>query len=28
VCMQAITVPQVLDKVIKQLHDADKEKAR
>jgi len=26
--MQAITVPQVLDKVIKQLHDADKEKAR
>jgi ADP-heptose:LPS heptosyltransferase len=28
VCMQAITVPQVLDKVIKQLQDADKEKAR
>ena len=28
VCMQAITVHQVLDKVIKQLHDADKEKAR
>ena len=28
VCMQAITVPQVLDKVIKQLHDADKEKGR
>jgi len=28
VCMQAITVQQVLDKVIKQLEDADKEKAR
>jgi len=28
VCMQAITVPQVLDKVMKQLEDADKEKAR
>jgi ADP-heptose:LPS heptosyltransferase len=28
VCMQAITVPQVLDKVVKQLQDADKEKAR
>ena len=28
VCMQAITVPQVLDKVMKQLNDADKEKAR
>ena len=28
VCMQAITVHQVLDKVVKQLHDADKEKAR
>ncbi|MBU3557471.1 glycosyltransferase family 9 protein [Polynucleobacter sp. Ross1-W9] len=28
VCMQAITVQQVLDKVIKQLQDADKEKAR
>ncbi|MBU3616992.1 glycosyltransferase family 9 protein [Polynucleobacter sp. JS-Polo-80-F4] len=28
VCMQAITVTQVLDKVIKQLDDADKEKAR
>ncbi len=28
VCMQAITVPQVLDKVIKQLQDADKAKAR
>jgi ADP-heptose:LPS heptosyltransferase len=28
VCMQAITVPQVLDKVIKQLHDADLAKAR
>jgi ADP-heptose:LPS heptosyltransferase len=28
VCMQAITVPQVLDKVIKQLHDADLVKAR
>ena len=28
VCMQAITVSQVLDKVIKQLQDADKEKAR
>lgn len=28
VCMQAITVPQVLDKVIKQLQDADKIKAR
>ena len=28
VCMQAITVPQVLDKVVKQLSDADKEKAR
>ena len=28
VCMQAITVPQVLDKVIKQLHNADKEKGR
>jgi len=28
VCMQAITVPQVLDKVIKQLQDVDKEKAR
>ena len=28
VCMQAITVPQVLDKVIKQLQDADKSKAR
>ena len=28
VCMQAITVPQVLDKVIKQLQDADKEKGR
>jgi ADP-heptose:LPS heptosyltransferase len=27
VCMQAITVPQVLDKVIKQLQDADKAKA-
>lgn len=27
VCMQAITVPQVLDKVMKQLHDADKAKA-
>ena len=28
VCMQAITVPQVLDKVIKQLQDADQAKAR
>jgi ADP-heptose:LPS heptosyltransferase len=28
VCMQAITVPQVLDKVIKQLQDADTTKAR
>jgi ADP-heptose:LPS heptosyltransferase len=28
VCMQAITVSQVLDKVIKQLQDADREKAR
>lgn len=28
VCMQAITVTQVLDKVIKQLEDADKAKAR
>lgn len=28
VCMQAITVPQVLDKVIKQLQDADQTKAR
>jgi len=28
VCMQAITVPQVLDKVIKQLQDADTAKAR
>ena len=28
VCMQAITVPQVLNKVIKQLQDADKLKAR
>lgn len=28
VCMQAITVKQVLDKVIKQLHDADQAKAR
>ena len=28
VCMQAITVPQVLNKVIKQLQDADKAKAR
>ena len=28
VCMQAITVPQVLNKVIKQLQDSDKEKAR
>ena len=28
VCMQAITVPQVLDKVMKQLQDADKAKAR
>jgi len=28
VCMQAITVPQVLDKVIKQLQDADTVKAR
>ena len=28
VCMQAITVPQVLEKVIKQLQDADKLKAR
>jgi len=28
VCMQAITVPQVFDKVIKQLQDADKEKGR
>ena len=28
VCMQAITVPQVLDKVIKQLQDADLAKAR
>ena len=28
VCMQAITVPQVLDKVIKQLKDADQAKAR
>ena len=28
VCMQAITVPQVLDKVIKQLQDADQVKAR
>jgi ADP-heptose:LPS heptosyltransferase len=28
VCMQAITVPQVLDKVIKQLQDADIAKAR
>ena len=28
VCMQAITVPQVLDKVIAQLQDADKAKAR
>jgi len=28
VCMQAITVPQVLDKVIEQLQGADKEKAR
>lgn len=27
VCMQAITVPQVLDKVMKQLQDADKAKA-
>ncbi len=28
VCMQAITVPQVLEKVIKQLQDADQAKAR
>lgn len=28
VCMQAITVPQVLDKVMKQLQDTDKTKAR
>lgn len=28
VCMQSITVPQVLDKVIKQLQDADQAKAR
>ena len=28
VCMQAITVPQVLDKVIKQLQDADQAKGR
>jgi hypothetical protein len=28
VCMQAITVTQVLDKVITQLEDADKAKAR
>jgi chorismate mutase len=28
VCMQAITVPQVLDKVIRQLQDADTAKAR
>jgi len=28
VCMQAITVPQVLDKVIQQLQDADKAKAK
>ncbi len=28
VCMQAITVPQVLDKVIKQLQDADQTKGR
>ncbi len=28
VCMQAITVPQVLDKVVKQLQDADQAKAR
>ncbi|MBU3566308.1 glycosyltransferase family 9 protein [Polynucleobacter sp. MWH-HuK1] len=28
VCMQAITVPQVLDKVMKQLQDADQAKAR
>ena len=28
VCMQAITVPQVLEKVVQQLHDADQAKAR